>query len=131
MTIFTLKILFLNTELKDIMLEILQVQIQTLTTFTMKLEYKFLPKAPASRTSTVWQTFQVLPVTHNVCQFGHHTNMYLTNIFCWWQAKNVLKLEKQSVPVTQCLSWWPNTQACLRGKIQNVCQAMIVRLAGA
>ena len=32
---------------------------------------------------------------------------------------------------SKCLSWWPNVQACLASKIQNVCQAMLVRLAEA
>ena len=30
-----------------------------------------------------------------------------------------------------CFSCWPNAQACFTSKIGNVCQAMLVRLAGA
>ena len=44
-----------------------------------------------------------------------------------WQT--FFACDKQNVVVTQCLSWWPNVQACLTSKIQNVCQSLLVRLA--
>ena len=55
------------------------------------------------------QTFEVLPVKHNVCKFSHHTNMCSANIFC--------------------LSWLPDGQACFPSKFQNACQAMFICLA--
>ena len=40
-------------------------------------------------------------------------------------------IDKQNVLVKQCLSWWPNAQACLTSKVRNVWQAMFVCMAGA
>ena len=61
--------------------------------------------------------------------------MCLTNIFFIVMSKNVLKsfknIDKQNLLVKQCLSWLPNAQACLTSKIGNVCQVVLVRLAGA
>ena len=45
--------------------------------------------------------------------------------------KSFKNIEKQNVLVKQCLSWWPNGQACLTSKVRNVCQTMFVRLAEA
>ena len=44
---------------------------------------------------------------------------------------NFKNIGKQDVLVEQCLSWRPNVQGCLTGKIRNVCQTMSVLLAGA
>ena len=77
-------------------------------------------KAPAKPTDIVWQTFEILLVKHNVCKFAQ-TRARQTCFAC----------DKQNVLVKQCLSWWPNAQACLTSKIQNVCETMSVRLAGA
>ena len=33
--------------------------------------------------------------------------------------------------VKQCLSWWPNWQACLTSRVGKVCQTMFIRLARA
>ena len=46
-------------------------------------------------------------------------------------SKDVLESDQQKVPVKKCLSLRPNVQVCLTSKIQNVSQAMLVRLAGA
>ena len=43
----------------------------------------------------------------------------------------VFEIDEQNVFVKQGFSWWPNAQACLASKIRNVCQANLVRLAGA
>ena len=40
-------------------------------------------------------------------------------------------IDKQNVLVKQCLSWWPNGQACLTSKVRNVWQTMFVRSATA
>ena len=45
--------------------------------------------------------------------------------------KSLKNIEKQNVLVKQYLSWWPNGQACLTGKVRNVCQTMFVCLAEA
>ena len=37
--------------------------------------------------SIVWQTFEVLPVKHNVCPFGDHTDMYLTQTLFAYDMK--------------------------------------------
>ena len=63
---------------------------------------------------------------HNICQFGRHTNICLTNFFagdkqkCFWKVWN--KLPSKNVLVRQCLLWWPNAKACSTSKIQNVCR---------
>ena len=38
---------------------------------------------------------------------------------------------KQNVLMKQCISWWPNAQACLTSKIRNVCQTMSACLSRA
>ena len=40
-------------------------------------------------------------------------------------------IDKQNMLVKQCLSWWPNRQACLTSKVRNVRQTMSVRLSRA
>ena len=60
----------------------------------------------------VKQTFKCLP--SNICPFGQGL------------IKNI---DKQNVLLNQCLSWWPNAQAYLTSKIQNVCQTMSFCLA--
>ena len=40
-------------------------------------------------------------------------------------SKSFKNVDKQNVLVKQCLSWWPDVQACLTSKIGNVCQAML------
>ena len=38
----------------------------------------------------------------------------------WARRLNVFENDKQNLLVKQCLSWWPNPQACLTSKIWNV-----------
>ena len=45
--------------------------------------------------------------------------------------KSFKNIDKQNVLVKQCLSWWPNGQACLTSKVRNVWQAMFVCMAEA
>ena len=59
-------------------------------------------KVPVKQTTIVWQTFEVLQVKHNVCQFGHYISMFLTNIF--WREW-FWNFDKQNVLLKQCLSW--------------------------
>ena len=45
----------------------------------------------AKRTDIIWQTFKILHVKQNVCRLGHHTNTFLINVFCLWQANSACK----------------------------------------
>ena len=77
----------------------------------LKSTFKANPigKAPTKQTNFVWQAFKVLLVKHNVCQFGHHTNMLDKLFFACDKQKMFLKsfknIDKQYVLVKQCLSW--------------------------
>ena len=91
----------------------------------------------------VKQTFKCLP--NNVCPFGRgliknidKQNVLVKQNFkclpsniCPFGQGLITNIDKQNVLLKQCLSWWPNVQAYLTSKIQNVCQTMSFCLAGA
>ena len=54
-----------------------------------------------SRTSVVWQTFEVLPVKHSVCQFGHYVypSICLTNFFAYDNFQKHLQAKFACQPI--------------------------------
>ena len=70
--------------------------------FTMASQHN-MTKNPAKRKYIVWQTFEILLVEHNVCQFGHYTSKFLANIFLLVTSKKMfLKSVKNSDKQNDC-----------------------------
>ena len=84
----------------------------------------YIPASRTSRTSIVWQTSEVLLVEHNVCRFGHHKNMCLTNILGLWKQKVFFKsfkdLDKKMGLSSIVCRGGQTHQACLTSKIRNI-----------
>ena len=84
--------------------------------------------------STSKQRLSVKPQSNGQTLFGKHLKFCLSSTtFVGLATKQTrpgqtffaCDIDKQSVLVKQCFSWWRNAQTCLTSKIPNVCQTNV------